>query len=158
MKFIVDANVGKLTKWLRLLGHDTVFFDGKKDAEMIAQALDEERTILTRDTHIMKWGIVSKGRVRALLVEADEPQLQVRQVVRELKLEMPDHAFTVCLECNERLKAVEREDIRRRVPPYVLVTQQDFLECPKCHRVYWKGTHWRAMVEKVRRLSADTQA
>ena len=68
MKFIVDANVGKLVKWLRMMGYDTLFFRGDEDAEMVAQALIENRILLTRDTHLMEWGAICSGRIKALLL------------------------------------------------------------------------------------------
>jgi len=68
-KFIVDHNVGKLAKWLRLMGYDALFFDGSDDSQLIRTALAEGRVILTRDTQIMKRGIVTSGRLKAILIE-----------------------------------------------------------------------------------------
>jgi len=155
LKFIVDANVGKLTKWLRLLGYDTRFFEGQDDGEMISIALAEERIILTRDTHIMQWGVVRAGRVKAILVTSDNSDSQMRQVVRDLRLEIAGNAFTLCLECNQSLSAVGKDEVESRVPPYVFLTQDKFLTCPKCGRIYWKGTHWRAMVDKMKGLARE---
>jgi uncharacterized protein with PIN domain len=153
MKFIVDANVGKLAKWLRLMGYDARFFDGKDDSEMILIAFHEERVVLTRDTHVMEWGIVSSGRVKAVLVQADEPAVQIRQVLRQLKLDAEFKPFTVCLECNEPLRDIDKSAVRDRVPPYVFETQDRFVECPRCRRVYWKGTHWQAMLKKLEEIN-----
>ncbi len=153
MKFIVDANVGKLTKWLRLLGYDAVFFDGAKDGEMISTALREGRVIITRDTHILEWGVVKSGRVKALLISADHPDAQIRQVIRDLGLAVDGRTFTRCLECGDPLRSISKSAIESRVPPYVFHTQEQFLECPKCRRVYWRGTHWQAMVSRLRRLA-----
>ena len=155
MKFIVDANVGKLTKWLRLMGHDAIFFDGRNDGDMIALAFSEDRTILTRDTHIMEWGVVKSGRVKTLLIENDDPEAQICQVLRDLHIEVPGNSFTVCLECNVPLVDVAREDVKNRVPPYVFRTQANFLECPKCRRIYWRGTHWQSMVKRLENLSCS---
>jgi uncharacterized protein with PIN domain len=155
MKFIVDANVGKLTKWLRLMGHDAIFFDGRNDGDMIALAFSEDRTILTRDTHIMEWGVVKSGRVKTLLIENDDPETQICQVLRDLHIEVPGNPFTVCLECNVPLVDIAREDVKNRVPPYVFRTQANFLECPKCRRIYWRGTHWQSMVKRLENLSCS---
>lgn len=154
MRFIVDANVGKLARWLRLMGYDAAFFEGGDDGEMISTALAEQRVILTRDTHIMEWGIVKKGRITALLIQNDIPELQIRQVVKALKLDAPG-PFTVCLECNYSLRWVAKSEIKDRVPPYVFITQDQFMECPNCRRVYWRGTHWRSMLKKLQGLSED---
>lgn len=149
MRFIVDANVGKLARWLRLMGYDTLFFTGGDDGELISSALREQRVILTRDTHIMEWGVVSKGRVRAILIRDDEVEVQVRQVIRELGLKTGLKPFSICLECNAPLRKVEKADIEQRVPPYVFQTQEQFVECPLCLRVYWRGTHWQGMKKKL---------
>lgn len=152
MKFIVDANVGKLAKWLRMMGHDAVFFEGKDDAEMVAQARAEKRVILTRDTHLMEWGAIRSGRIKAVLLKSDEVTAQTRQVITELRLESP-RPFTVCLECNLPLEHVDRASVENDVPPYVFRTQSEFMRCPKCRRIYWRGTHWQAMTEKMSALA-----
>ena len=79
-RFIADQNVGRLSRWLRMLGFDTLFFDGRDDGEMVRLALDEGRVILTRDTHIMERKIVTSGRLKAILLVSDRPEEQIRQV------------------------------------------------------------------------------
>lgn len=88
-KFIADNNVGKLVKWLRILGYDTVPFTGPDDADMILQALKEGRVVLTRDTGVMERGVVTSGRLKALLITSEDPEQQMRQVVEAFKLEPP---------------------------------------------------------------------
>ena len=149
MKFIVDNNVGKLAKWLRMMGYDTFFFNGSDDWEMIMTALAEGRVILTRDTQIMKRGVVTSGRLKAVLIQSDEPEQQMRQVVETLKLDCQFRPFAICLECNQPLEERSKQQVRDRVPPYVFQTQSQYLECPACHRIYWRGTHWQAMTESL---------
>ena len=151
-KFIVDHNVGKLTKLLRLMGFDAVFFAGLDDADMVATALAENRVVLTRDTQIMKRGIIASGQVRAMLIEGDRAELQVRQVIAGLGLRLQIEPFSLCLECNQPLEPKDREGMKHRVPPYVYQTQQHYMECPNCHRVYWRGTHWQAMAQRLDRI------
>jgi uncharacterized protein len=155
MKFIVDENVGKLTRRLRMLGYDTVFFRGDRDGDMIAIALAEDRVILTRDTHVLEWGLVKKGAVRAVLVESDDPELQTLQVIRGFHLSLSANLFSRCLECNLPLHSIDKEAVAGRVPAYVFKTQERFLECPGCHRTYWRGTHWQSMMLRLSRLSRD---
>jgi len=152
-KFIVDSNVGKLAKWLRMLGYDAVFFEGDDDAYMIDRALKENRVILTRDTQIMKRGVVTRGRLKAIFIESDSPEPQVLQVIEALRLDCQSKPFTICLECNHPLEERSKEEIKDRVPPYVFKTQQQYMECPACHRIYWRGTHWQAMLGKLERLT-----
>jgi uncharacterized protein with PIN domain len=155
MRFIVDHNVGKLVKWLRMMGHDTAFFTGDDDWEMVKAALEEDRVILTRDSGIMSRGVIAAGPVKAILIESDQPEEQIRQVVRAFGLDVSSGLFSVCLECNRPLEERTREQVRDRVPPYVYRTQDRYFECPACHRIYWKGTHWRAMMEKVDKLKGS---
>ncbi len=153
LRFIVDSNVGKLVKWLRMLGYDAVFFDGEDDAYMIDRALKEGRVILTRDTQVMKRGVITSGRLKAILIESDQPEPQVRQVIDTLHIDSQSRLFTVCLECNNPLEERSKEEVEQRVPPYVFQTQQQYMECPVCHRIYWRGTHWQAMLQKLERLT-----
>jgi uncharacterized protein with PIN domain len=86
VKFIADNNVGKLAKWLRIMGYDTLFFNEKDDGKMIRIALKEGRTILTKDTQIMERRLVTNGRLKAFLVKEDDPRAQLREVVEKLNL------------------------------------------------------------------------
>ncbi len=152
LKFIVDNNVGKLAKWLRMMGYDTLFFSGSDDWQMVATALAEGRVILTRDTQIMKRGVITRGRLKAVLIQSEEPEQQIQQVVETLKLDCQSRLFTICLECNQPLEERSKEQVQNRVPPYVFQTQSQYVECPACHRIYWRGTHWQAMTRKLEKF------
>ena len=149
LKFIVDQNVGKLARWLRMMGYDTVFFDGRDDAHLVAIALAESRLILTRDTQIMQRGVITSGRLKAVLINSDEPEAQIRQVIDTLNLDCRFRPFATCLECNQPLEERSQEEVKGRVPPYVFQTQSQYMECPACHRIYWRGTHWAAMTRTL---------
>ncbi len=148
-KFIVDSNVGKLTKWLRMMGYDSLFFNGSDDSSLVKTALKEGRVILTRDTQIMERGLIRNGRLKAILIASDVPRLQIGQVIRELKLDSWFKPFSLCLECNQPLLKRNKAEIAGRVPPYVFKTQDQYVECPACHRIYWRGTHWQAMTRNL---------
>jgi uncharacterized protein with PIN domain len=152
LKFIVDNNVGKLAKWLRMMGYDTLFFNGSDDSRMVATALAEGRVILTKDTQIMKRRVVTSGRLKAILIKSDKPELQMHQVIDTLKLDCQFKPFTICLECNQPLEERSKEAVKDRVPPYVFQTQRQYMECPACHRIYWRGTHWQAMTQRLKNL------
>ena len=155
-KFIVDHNVGKLAKWLRMLGYDTLFFNGNYDSKMISVALAEGRILLTRDTQIMKRRVVTTGKLKVILLKTDNPELQIRQVIETLNLNNRSKPFTICLECNQPLEERTKDEVKDRVPPYVFQTQEQYVECPSCHRIYWKGTHWQAMTGKLANLMKDS--
>ncbi len=149
MKFIVDNNVGKLAKWLRMMGYDALFFDGSDDSQMVATALAEGRVILTRDTQIMRRGVVTSGRLKAILLQSEEPERQMQQVIETLNLGYRFRLFTICLECNQPLEERSKHEVQDRVPPYVFQNQSQYRECPACHRIYWRGTHWQAMTKSL---------
>ncbi|MEE8598259.1 MAG: Mut7-C RNAse domain-containing protein [Dehalococcoidales bacterium] len=152
MKFFADNNVGRLAKWLRMMGYDTRFFSSGDDSSMIAIALAEDRVILTRDTQIMRRRVVTSGQLKAILIQGDEPEQQMRQVIDNLNLDCQFKPFTICLECNQPLVPRTREQVKDLVPPYVFQTQVQYVECPTCHRIYWRGTHWQAMAGKLNKF------
>jgi len=151
-RFVVDINVGKLAKWLRMMGYDTLLFDGEDDWSMIVTALSEGRVVITKDTQIVKRGVITSGRLKAILITSDRPEQQIDQVIETLDLDCQFRPFTLCLECNQPLVERSKREVEDRVPPYVFRTQDQYVECPACHRIYWKGTHWQAMTEKLQRL------
>ena len=155
VKFIVDSNVGKLARWLRMMGYDALFFQDIDDDTMIRIALSQNRVVLTKDTQIMKRRVVTSGRLRAVLIEDDNPRVQLRHVVKQLKLNYKLSPFSLCLECNEKLVGQAKDEVRDRVPPYVFRAQEEYMECPACHRIYWQGTHWEAMNKELDKLTSE---
>jgi uncharacterized protein with PIN domain len=157
MKFIVDQNVGKLARWLRMMGFNSLFFTGEDDSQMVKQALAEGRILLTRDTGIMQRRVVINGRLKAILFTSEEPEQQMQQLMSELDLKSLSQPFTICLECNHPLVDIAPADVKDRVPPYVYKTQTRYVECPACRRVYWRGTHWAAMLRRLEKLADMTE-
>jgi len=156
-KFIIDHNVGKLVKWLRLMGYDSRFFDGSDDAELVAMAQAEGRVILSRDTQIMKRRVITSGKLKAVLIHSDEPERQIHQVIDVLGLDCRFRPFALCLECNQPLVERSKEEVKELVPPYVFKTQSQFMQCPNCQRIYWRGTHWQAMTKRLEKFVNDTK-
>lgn len=148
-KFIVDINAGKLAKWLRIMGYDAALFDDGDDSLMIATALDEDRIIVTRDTQIMKRRIITSGQLKAILLRSDKPEPQLHQVMDILNIGSCIKPFSICLECNQLLVERSKQEVKDLVPPYVFKTQSQYMECPNCHRIYWRGTHWQAMNKRL---------
>lgn len=151
-KFMVDANAGKLAGWLRMMGYDAVYFANGEDAEMISRALKENRVLITRDSRIAERWVATSGRLRVIRLTSDQPEQQMQQVIREFSLYSHFEPFTRCIECNQLLEARPKEAVIVKVPPYVYRTQSNFLECPACGRIYWRGTHWEAMCRKLEKF------
>jgi len=155
IKFIVDSNAGKLARWLRMMGYDALFFNNIDDTELIDIALKEGRVVLTKDTQLMRRRVVTNGQLKIVLIQNDDPKEQLRQVVEELKLDCRLKQFTRCLECNQSLVPRSKEEVQELVPPYVFRTQTQYMQCPACLRVYWRGTHWQRMKRELEGLSGD---
>jgi uncharacterized protein len=154
--FMIDQNAGKLTKLLRLLGFDTVYFYGETDTELVNICLQQNRVLLTRDTHIKERNLITGGRVKSVLITDENPREQIIQVINELSLKEKINPFTLCLECNTHLVRRSKEEIKDRIPTYVFQTQNEFMECPCCRRIYWKGTHWNAMNNLLKEINNRT--
>jgi len=144
-RFIADEMLGKLAKWLRTIGYDTVYYTGGGDSALVQRALTEDRIILTKDLHLVRRKLARK----ALLVRSDQSQEQLKQVVKELGLDLQSKLFTRCLMCNRELVFVEKEDIRDKVSAYTYLTQDRFYRCPGCERIYWPGTHRDNMFQAI---------
>jgi uncharacterized protein with PIN domain len=151
LRFLADANVGRVARWLRAYGYDAEYEPALEDRTVVARALAESRVLLTRDADLMRRRVVASGELRAVLLESDRVADQLRQVVRELGLE-GDRALSRCLECNVELEPRLKADVLRRLPPHVQATQTTFSECPRCGRVYWPGSHWQRMRERLAAL------
>ncbi len=155
IRFIADNNVGKLARWLRMIGYDTLLFKQKDDTTMIKTALSDGRVVLTKDAQFMKRRLVTNGELKAMLIRYDDPKTQAQEVVQTLNLDYHFNPFSLCLECNQTLVPRGKEEVQSLVPPHVFETQTQYTECPACHRIYWQGTHWQAMVKKLRDLQRE---
>jgi uncharacterized protein len=140
MRFVVDAMLGRLARWLRVLGYDALYFSNAEDAALARRALADDRILLTRDVELAR-----RRGVRVILVSDDRVENQLREIIKLLPLSA-DRAFSRCLECNSPLVEFERTQARDLVPPYVFATQTRFRRCAGCGKVYWRGTHWAHML------------
>jgi uncharacterized protein with PIN domain len=134
------------------MGYDTVLLRQKDDGQMIRIALSEDRVILTKDAQFMRRRLVTDGKIKTIHIKHDDPELQVQEVVKTLKLNYHFKPFSLCLECNRALIARDKEEVKNLVPAHVFETQTQYTQCPACHRIYWPGTHWQAMVKKLQDL------
>jgi uncharacterized protein with PIN domain len=146
-RIAADAMLGRLARWLRLLGFDVSWTADIDDADLVRQAIQEERVLLTRDR---KLG--DAFRVPDLLVlRAEQPEEQLREVCAALDLRRHFRPFTRCSVCNTELRDVPRESVRNEVPGRILREQPHFRRCPRCTRVYWQGSHTDRLLERVER-------
>ncbi len=151
-RFIADAMLGGLARWLRVLGLDVAYEPGLDDAALVRRALAEERCILTRDSRLVRRRLARDH----LLVTSERVEEQVREVLGSFGIAPSAAGFlSRCLRCNSPLVPMPAERALAHVPPHVARTQRRFAECPQCGRVYWAATHVRRMRERLRAMGLD---
>jgi len=148
MKFITDSNLGKLAKWLRIMGYDTVYDRGTIDRSLLERGANEGRIVLTRRRDM----VLRNFRGRMVIVRAEKVTEQILEIADVLQLK-PDHdkLFSICTRCNVELREVSKPAVKERVPEYVFQTQETFHVCPRCDTIYWSGTHKRKMISFIER-------
>ena len=147
MKFIADAMLGKLARWMRIMGCDVEYEPVIDDSEIVERAQENRRIILTRDTLLIKR---KKARDNHFFVSGDSYKDQIRQVVQHFGLDPFKLILTRCLVCNVLLRPVEKSHVQKKVPPYVFQSQDRFETCPSCNRIYWPATHRDEMVRQLK--------
>jgi uncharacterized protein with PIN domain len=144
-RLFADAMLGRLARWLRILGCDTAYESGIADEDLVRRCLSERRVLLTRDRDLIEeWRVP-----RALLLVPEDPLEQLRNVVMRLGLEAWICFFRRCTVCNALVESVERSSVQGEVPERVFWTQEQFVRCPDCRRVYWEGSHTRRIRARV---------
>jgi len=148
VQFIADAMLGRLARWLRFLGFDTLYYPGISDTELIRIGREKNRFILTRDTRLVQ----RKGLENILLIHANDCLHQLVEVVTSLKLK---HFNTLsrCVRCNGQLIRIQdREKVRDMVPEYVFLSRDTFFKCTDCDRIYWEGSHPKHFRENLHHI------
>ena len=156
MKFLVDQPLGGLAKWLRFCGFDATLLRLAPDQPRSWPPPRPQTHILTRQTTCERL-----KRPDLLVLAATEPEAQLAEVMRRLHI-APRHLnpLSRCSHCNDPLTPLDRDLVQGRVPEHVFHYQRQFSECPRCHRVYWPGSHIRGITkilrEKLEKLAAET--
>jgi uncharacterized protein with PIN domain len=149
VRLLADGMLGKLAKWLRLLGYDTAYDNVASDAELARRARAEGRVLLTRDRELSR-----RHGLRTLLIESEVLEEQVREVQEHLS-PPPQPPLSRCAVCNSVLDTVSPAQIADCVPPYVLRTHSEFRRCPGCGRVYWAGSHLDKMSDQMDKFNPE---
>ncbi|VVC74838.1 hypothetical protein AQUSIP_01100 [Aquicella siphonis] len=149
-RFVLDVHLGKLARYLRLLGFDTRYDTQYDDAAIIELALRENRIILTRDVGLLKNKTVTHG----YWVRETRPENQVMEVLRRFDLRPSCQPFTRCLECNGSIVPAElsQEEVNMTVPARVREMQDHYFRCDQCKRVYWQGTHYEKLKKFIAKM------
>jgi uncharacterized protein len=148
-KFLADRMLGKLVKGLRMLGYDTVYFRGEDPHELLRLAHQESRVILTRSTKL------APGRPEETIIKVaeDNPWLQLRSLIQEGWVSLTKETlFSRCLLCNGFLREIPKEEAEGKVPDFIFYHQDQFVQCPQCSRIYWRGSHHQKMERRLKEL------
>lgn len=139
LRLLADGMLGRLAKWLRMLGYDTAYDNAATDPELARRARAEGRVLLTRDQ-----ALAARRGLRTLLIRSQVLEEQVHEVRQGLG-PPPHAALSRCAVCNSILEPISHDQAAQLVPPYVLRTRTEFRRCPGCGRVYWPGSHLQAI-------------
>jgi len=144
-KFIVTKELGKLARWLRILGFDTVYYNSAVQGTLVIRALSEDRMVVTRRRKTAD----SLDKI-TLVINSDKLKSQLREVLEGLHLDLDkDKMFTRCTLCNGILKQADKNKVKEIIPEYVFKTHNEFMECVSCGKIYWRGTHWGNIKESL---------
>jgi len=147
-RFAVDKMLGRLATWLRLLGIDAAYGPHLSGRTLLRVARRECRIVLTRDTHLAR----AAAGVPLLFVVGDRFRDQLHQVLTTFHIDPFPTMLTRCSRCNEPLEELPRERAAPFVPAYVRETAERFVQCPRCRRIYWPGTHAERMRKEMAAL------
>lgn len=138
--FICNGMLGKLCKLMRMCGLDTAY--SNEGTAILIHARREDRIILTRNTRF-------KDKEHVHYMKDSDPSEQLRRVIKEYHLEKRIKFLSRCLECNTLLRPVDKVTVQDRIPYYTYTHFTHFAECPNCHKIYWKGSHYKRMIDTI---------
>lgn len=147
--FILDVHLGRLAKYLRMLGFDTLYRNDFTGYEIIDIAIQSNRTILTRNTNLLKMKSVSRGYA----IRSSDPYEQIREVVGRFDLRSSARPFTRCIDCNCPIESVSKENIADRLEELTSRYYKRFFICTGCGKIYWEGSHYERMMKMIEKLS-----
>jgi uncharacterized protein with PIN domain len=150
LRFAADVMLGRLAKWLRVLGQDVIYGRHLSGAGLIHAARQENRIILTRDRRLRL-----KQPQDSIFIESDDYREQLRQVVSTFYLIPGDDLLKRCLICNFSLQPRSKTSVKQAVPEYVFSSQEHFYWCASCRRIYWPATHHRKMLQEIKNLQLE---
>lgn len=151
IKFVVDVNLGKLAKYLRICGFDVVFDWEWDDNRIIDHGVEEKRVILTRDIGLLKNKKVKLG----YWVRSQDPEVQIVEVIKRYHLLSCITPFKRCLHCNNLLRPIAKKSVKDRVESMIYDKYHRFYRCDACQKIYWKGPHYDNMKNLIRTIKRN---
>lgn len=151
IKFVLDCHLGKLAKYLRMAGFDTLYENNYQDSEIALISSHEKRILLTRDRDLLKRRIIDHGHY----VHQIEPQKQLVEIINHFDLSNQLNPFSRCIHCNGELKMVEKSSIEAKLEPRTRQYYHHFKQCIKCQNIYWQGKHFKDMLKIIKSIISD---
>lgn len=148
MQFVADVMLGRLARWLRIMGHDVLYSNRYRDEELARIADAEDRILLTRDRQLLERYRVN----RSVLVTAERLRDQLCELRDVIGLTWGEKVFSRCTGCNSMIEEISREEARGEVPPFVSRNAEAFYRCPGCGKIYWPGSHVSRMKQLLDEL------
>ena len=150
-KFILDVHLGRLSKYLRILGFDAYYRNDCRDRRIVDLSIKENRIILTRDKELLK----IKEVMRGYWVRHTEPEKQLAEILDHFNLYNLAAPFSRCICCNSIIELKSKKELDKKICPKILSRFDEFHFCPKCGKLYWKGSHYKRMKKFINRFNLD---
>ena len=148
MKFIIDGMLGKLSRWLRILGHDVQYFKSASDKNLIEWATSRDRILLTKDQKLVQQAI--KRGIKVFFVEGTDIVTMLSNLFIYFNLVFePNLSISRCPKCNGRLISVSKDSILNEIPDLTSIYYNEYWKCMKCDQIYWLGSHWKKIIKTL---------
>ena len=147
-RFILDVQLGRLARDLRMLGFDTLYSNKYTNPDIVRIAAGEHRIILTRDLGVLKYKSITHG----YWVRSTTRDEQLVEVVKRFDLSKQFQSFKRCLLCNGIIELIAKDKIKTQLLPKTLKYFNIFYRCPDCKKIYWEGSHFKRMQEKINQI------
>jgi uncharacterized protein len=152
-RFVCDASLGGLARWLRAAGYQAEWLQGGGAGELLRRAQASGATMLTTDSRLMERALVRGGSVPAQWLPSDLPRTaQLRMLMRDLALKV---RAPRCMSCGGELRAVAKEEVADRIPPRTARWKDEYFVCSGCDRLFWQGTHWERIARRLADLTSS---
>ncbi len=148
LRFVTDIHLGRLTRYLRLLGFDTLYYNDFNALGLIEVSVRQARVLLTRSRRLLTNKVITRG----IWVRDVDPRMQLKWIFQRLDLYAEASPFSRCLCCNGLVRPISKQEVAHRLPSRIRAGHQSFSLCSSCNRVYWKGTHFKRMSRFVQEM------
>lgn len=146
-RFVADVMLGSLSRWLRLFGFDTLYRNDFTDRELIKISLQENRIVLTRDNALARSRLLKK----VLLIQSENIKEQIKEVLSIIPISLDLLSLRPrCPVCNGEIESITKEQLKGQLPDYIVFSNQEFMICKSCGKIYWQGTH-KDRIDKIKK-------